>query len=101
MLALQGGEFVLGGRPVRECDSGRHGGMAAHGDPRGQGAHRSVRRTVDRVGERFDERSRRPFARAGRLKQRVGTAVNQKLILIYLSVNATVKSVTAKRSVPG
>ncbi|MFD5495982.1 hypothetical protein ACFWH4_24520 [Streptomyces sp. NPDC127091] len=42
--------------------------MAAHGDPRGQGAHRSVRRTVDRVGERFDERSRRPFARAGRLE---------------------------------
>ena len=60
VLALQCGELVLGGRPVRECDSGRHGRMAAHRATRGQGVHRSVRRTVDPVDERFDERSGRP-----------------------------------------
>lgn len=60
VLALQCGELVLGGRPVRcvrEGDSGRHGRMAPQWTVRGQGVRTGVRRTVDRVDERFDERS--------------------------------------------
>ncbi|GAB2761549.1 hypothetical protein GCM10027072_70040 [Streptomyces bullii] len=67
MLALQRGELVLGGRPVRESGSGRHGRMAPQGAAQAQATHTGLRRTVDRVGERFDERSARtgPAYRTG------------------------------------
>ncbi|GLP69729.1 hypothetical protein TUSST3_63500 [Streptomyces sp. TUS-ST3] len=91
MLPLQCGELVLGGRPVREGGSGRHGRMAPQRAVGGQATHKDVRRTVDRVDERFDERSlprrlpapfRAPF-RSGRVKKAAGPfADTDKLIPI-------------------
>ncbi|GAA2313967.1 hypothetical protein GCM10010234_68690 [Streptomyces hawaiiensis] len=63
MLPLQCGELVLGGRSVRESGSGRHGRMPPQGVARAQGTYPAVRRTVDRVDERFDERSGHPAMR--------------------------------------
>ncbi|GGY07125.1 hypothetical protein GCM10010384_09380 [Streptomyces djakartensis] len=63
MLPLQCGELVLGGRLVGESGSGRHGRMPPQGAARAQGTYPAVRRTVDRVDERFDERSTRPAMR--------------------------------------
>ncbi|GAA5052257.1 hypothetical protein GCM10023336_21550 [Streptomyces similanensis] len=58
MLALERGELVLGGGgDPGEGGSGRHGRMASQPAARGQGADAAVRRTVDGVGERYDERS--------------------------------------------